>query len=227
MPAGPSDLADVSAKLREVSQKIKAERRSFKKQAHEAVHHVRCYATLKVACVILALMAPQTEAALEYIKFKRRNKEDAQAWTTTALLQHFNEFTTAEKGEMLDPSNDAWEKYFREATLWMREQGLRDWVSKQNVDKGIAPANEHVWEERTASFHDEDGGALRPDGSAQWKRRQQNQWIQRWAKRCQVQKGQFKNGERLSVGTKQAKATSGTSKATQKNSANQTGAQKW
>ena len=214
MAAVPLTLAGFSSQLHDVSKELKTQKRLLKQQGRKVVHGVRCYATVKVACVILALMAPQADVALEYIKFKRRNKDDAEEWTAETLLHHFHEFTTAEKESMLDPMHRDWGKYYQQASLWMRERGLRDWVSKQNVDKGVAPANEHVWQQHMASVAQHDTGALRPDSGARWKRRQRNQWIQRWAKRCQVHKGAFKQGERLSVETQRAKATFGSSNAT-------------
>ena len=105
----------------------------------------------------------------------------------------------------LDPYDEVWGKSLRSANGWLRDRALRDWVSGQNVDEGIAPANHHVWQQHMASSGSDASGALRPVKCARWKRRRRDQWIQRWAKRCRVQQGAFKNGERLSVEALQTK----------------------
>ena len=121
------------------------------------------------------------------------------------MLHHLNEYTATENDIMLDPYDEVWGKSLRSANGWLRDRALRDWVSGQNVDKGIAPANHHVWQQHMASSGSDASGALRPVKCARWKRRQRNQWIQRWAKRCRVQQGAFKDGARLSLETLQTK----------------------
>ena len=84
--------------------------------------------------------------------------------------------------------------------------GLRDWVYRQNTEKGVAPAAEHVWTENMTWLAKDHTGALRPEKRPRWKRRQRNQWVLRWAHRSRVLRGTFKNGERLPLETLRAKA---------------------
>ena len=114
------------------------------------MRHLRCHATIKAACVIFALTAPRTDIALEFVKWKRRNKADANEWTQKHLLEQFNEFSAVDKELMLDENDKQWNKHLATAKAWLRDHGLRDWVYGQNKDKGVAPANEHVWKKHSS-----------------------------------------------------------------------------
>ena len=200
-----ADLQQMSSDLKALSRQLKATQRSAKNNQSGITRHLRCHATVQIACVIFALTAPRTDVALEFLKFKRRNKPDAEEWTAKHLLNQFNEFNPVEKGLMLDATDKKWGRHLATAKAWLRDQGLRDWVHDQNKNKGVAPANEHLWKENM-SWRDKDHtGALRPDRPAGWKCRQVNQWILRWARRSRVLRGAFKDGERLPVKTLRAK----------------------
>ena len=206
MASASADLDQVSAELKTLSRQLKAAQRSKTNTSSGISRHLRCHATVKIACVIFALTAPRTDVALEFLKFKRRNKPDANEWTEKQLLAQFNEFTTVEKELMLDANDKRWNKHLATAQAWLRDNGLREWVYGQNKDKGVAPANEHVWKQNIAWLAKDDAGALRPEQPPRWRRRQINQWVQRWASRSRVLRGTFKDGERLPLETLRAKA---------------------
>ena len=90
--------------------------------------------------------------------------------------------------------------------VWLRDNGLRDWVYGQNKGKGVTPANEHLWKENIVWVAKDDTGALRPENSPWWTRGQINPWILRWARRSRVLRGAFKDGDRLPLDTLRAKA---------------------
>ena len=205
MAAASANLDDVSAELKAVSRQLKASKRSRRSANSRIMRDLRCHATVKIACVIFALTAPRTDLALEFLKFKRRNKPDANEWTQTHLLDRFNEFTSMEKELMLDATDKTWNRHLATAKAWLRDNGLRDWVYSQNKNKGIAPANDLVWKQSIARLAKDDPGALRPEKRPRWKRRQVNQWVLRWANRARVLRGAFKDGERLPLETLQAK----------------------
>ena len=76
--------------------------------------------------------------------FERRNKPDANEWTSKHVLDHFNEFSVLDKELMLDVNDKGWSRHLATAKAWLWDHGLRGWVYGQNRDKGVAPANEHV-----------------------------------------------------------------------------------
>lgn len=205
MASASAGLKQMSSDLKVLSRQLKATQRSAKNKTCGITRHLRCHATVKVACVIFALTAPRTDVALEFLKFKRRNKADGDEWTEKHLLDRFNDFTTDEKELMLDANDKTWSRHLATATAWLRDAGLRDWVYNQNKDKGVAPANEHVWKQNMAWVARDVSGTLRPDKRPRWKRRQVNQWVLRWAHRSRVLKGAFKDGERLPLETLRAK----------------------
>ena len=88
--------------------------------------------------------APRAEMALDFMKIKRRNKQHCKAWTKERLLHHFNDVSVADKGDLTDPESAVWGRFLHTAMSWLHDHGLRDWVTKQNMEKGVAPANEHV-----------------------------------------------------------------------------------
>ena len=205
MEPSSTKIDDVSAELKAVSRQLQAKKRMKTSTNIAGFQHLRCHATLRAACVIFALTAPRTDLALEFLKFKRRNKPDADKWTEKELLLQFNQFTTVEKECMLNANDKTWNGHLSTAKAWLRDQGLRDWVHGQNKNKGVAPANEHLWKENMSWVVKDHSGALRPDKPARWKRRQVNQWILRWAGRSRVLRGSFKDGERLPMKTLRAK----------------------
>ena len=206
MAAASANLGQVSSDLKSLTQQLKAAKRSKTTKSSGVMRHLRCHATIKAACVIFALTAPRTDIALEFVKWKRRNKPDANEWKQKHLLEQFNEFSAVDKELMLDENDKQWNKHLATAKAWLRDHGLRDWVYGQNKDKGVAPANEHVWKENRAAVAKDDTGALRPEPPPRWKRRQINQWVLRWARRSRVLRGAFKNGERLPLEKLRAKA---------------------
>ena len=206
MAAASSKLEQVSSELKALSRQLKGVQRSESSKSSGTTQHLRCHATMKTACVVLALTAPRTDVALEFLKFKRRNKPDAAEWTSQHVLDHFNEFSVVDKELMLDANDKKWGRHLATSRAWLRDHGLRDWVYGQNKDKGVAPANEHVWQQNKAWLATDDAGALRPEKRPRWKRRQINQWVLRWVARSRVARGAFKDGERLSLETLRAKA---------------------
>ena len=206
MSSASAGVDQVSAQLKDLSRQLKAQQRSDTNKARGISQQIRCHATVKIACVIFALTAPRTDVALEFLKFKRRNKPDANEWTEQHLLNQFNELTTLEKELMMDANNKEWNRYVASAHAWLRDNGLRDWVHGQNKDKGVAPANEHVWKQNLSLVSKDDTGTLRPEKRPRWRRRQINQWVLRWARRSRVLRGAFKDGERLPLGKLRAKA---------------------
>ena len=206
MASASGDLDRVSAKLKQLTRQLKAAHRSEASKGCGITGHLRCHATLRTACVIFALTAPRTDLALGFLTFKRRNKPDANEWTQKHLLDRFNEFSSEEKDLMLDGNDKGWNRHRAMAKAWLRDNGLRDWVQCQNKEKGVAPANEHVWKQNIDLVTQDGTGALRPDKSPRWKRRQINQWVLRWARRSRVLRGTFKDGERLPLKTLRAKA---------------------
>ena len=205
MEPASAKIDEVAAELKAVSRQLKAKHRSTTSTGFGGFQHLRCHSTLRAACVIFALTAPRTDLALEFLKFKRRNKPDADKWTETELLLQFNQFTTVEKECMLNANDKKWSGHLATAKAWLRDQGLRDWVHGQNKNKGVAPANEHLWKENMSWLDKDHTGALRPDRPAGWKCRQVNQWILRWARRSRVLRGAFKDAECLPVKTLRAK----------------------
>ena len=205
MASAGDGVAQVSAQLECLSKQLKAQKRKSTNRGSGINRNVRCHATLKIACVILALTVPRTDVALEFLKYKRRNKQDAGDWTEARIADEFNKFTPQEKEQMVDPKNKAWSKHLTSAKGWLRDTSLRDWVLNQNKDKGVAPVNDDVWKQKKAMGSKENTGALRPEQCPRWKRRQINQWILRWARRSRVLRGAFKDGERLPLETLQAK----------------------
>ena len=206
MSSASAGLDQVSAQLKTISRQLKAEKRSQSNKNVGMSRNIRCHATVKIACVIFALTAPRTDVALEFLNFKRRNKRDSQEWTDKHLLHQFNELTTLEKESMMDANNKDWSRYVASAHAWLRDNGLREWVYGQNKEKGVAPANEHVWKQNVTLVSKDDTGTLRPEKQPRWRRRQINQWVLRWARRSRVLRGTFKDGERLPLATLQAKA---------------------
>ena len=206
MASAPSTLSEIASELRNVSRQLKATQRSKTNKSSGIGCPLRCHATLKAACVIFALTAPRTDVALEFLRFKRRNKSDVSEWTEAHVLRQFHEFSSVEKELMLDANDKTWGKRLTTAKAWLRDRGLRDWVTDQNKDKGVAPSNDHVWKQNISWVSGDATGALRPEKRPRWKRRQINQWVRRWATRSRVLRGTFKNGDRLSVEQMQAKA---------------------
>ena len=163
--------------------------------------------TLRVACAILALTLPETKPALAYVTFKRRNKKDAEQWDEELLLSKYAGLSDEANERLLRPVTEEERHCFRKASAWVREHRARDWVSHMNLSKGVAPANKHLWAKLIdLEEQDEKRGEARPHLKSIRKVRSKNQWLQRWAKRCGIRKGLFKNGEKLSSDTKQAKA---------------------
>ena len=205
MESASSSRDQLSARMKDITRQLKATYRCRTSKRVGVLEHLRCHATLRTACVIFALTAPRTDLALGFLNFKRRNKPDANKWSSKDLLVHFNELSTTEKERMLNANDKRWSGRLEQANAWLRDHGLRDWVYGQNANKGIAPANEHVWNENMAWLAKDVTGALRPERTPKWKRRQINQWVLRWATRSRVLRGAFKDGERLSVETLRAK----------------------
>lgn len=206
MSAAECQLRAVMSEMKAVRRSIDAEQRRQRSANASICKKVRCVATLHIACVILGLMAPRTDLALAYVSEKRRHKKDAGDWTEEVLLQHFNKFTLLEKKELLDPADAQWRQWLVAGKLWLQQRNLRMWVTEQNMNKGVAPCNEHIWHQKRSSVDVSIGdGALRPKPVPAMKRRQRNQWIKRWAGRCDVRHGHFKNGDGLSQETLQAK----------------------
>ena len=122
----------MSSDLKSLSQQLKAQQRQSRNRSSGTNRNVRCHATLKVACVIFALTAPRTDVALEFLKFKRRNKPDAGDWTEARIADEFNKFNLDEKEQMVDPACKAWSRHLASAKGWLRNNGLRDWVFIQS-----------------------------------------------------------------------------------------------
>ena len=205
MESASARLGQVWSELKAVARQLQATHRSKTSNSIGVFQHLRCHATLRIACVIFTLTAPRTDLALEFWKFKRRNKPDADKWTEKDMLVQFNEFTIIEKDRMLNASDKRWNGHSATGKAWLREQGLRDWVYGQNTNRGVAPANEHLWKENMSWLAKDVTGALRPERTPRWKRRQVNQWALRWATRSRVLRGAFKDDERLTLETLRAK----------------------
>ena len=173
-------------------------------ESHES-GHMRYDETVRTAVVILSLTAPVTHIAVEYLNFMRTPGKHAQPWKEKQLIDYYSEFSTVDRGLMLESYNVTWGKHLARAQAWLRDHELRNWVTKQNVSKGLAPSNKQVWKQKVAAQETDASGALRPHRCAAWKQRQRNQWIHRWAKRHKVIQGLFKDGERLPKKTLQAK----------------------
>ena len=147
MESASARLGQVWSELKAVARQLQATHRSKTSNSVGVFQHLRCHATLRIACVIFTLTAPRTDLALEFWKFKRRNKPDADKWTEKDMLVQFNGFTIIEKHRMLNASDKRWNGHSATGKAWLREQGLRDWVYGQNTSRGVAPANEHLWKE--------------------------------------------------------------------------------
>ena len=125
-------FAQVSAQLECLSKQMKAQKRKSTNRGSGVNRNVRCHATLKVACVILALTVPRTDVALAFLKYKRRNKQDAGDWTEARIADEFNKFNLDEKEQMVNPACKAWSRHLASAKGWLRNNGLHDWVFIQS-----------------------------------------------------------------------------------------------
>lgn len=198
---------EIITELHSVNSEIARLQRTQKRMTQGPALGVRCNVTLRVAFAILALTTPETKFAVAYLAFKRRNKSDADDWTEEILLSRFSELSETTKHRLLRPVTAEEQRCYQKASDWIREQRARDWVTEQNVSKGLAPGNKHLWAKMLAlEEQDENRGRTLPHLKHIVKLRSKNQWLHRWAKRCRIRKGRFKDGEKLEVESLQAKA---------------------
>lgn len=196
----------VQAQLKQVSQELRRAKKMFKTtQSQDELNPRRCQA-FNTAVVIFSITAPITHIAIDYLRCMRPKSKHEEEWSVRHLLDYYNEFSIADRGLMLEPYDETWGVHFERAHAWLRDHELRNWVTQQNVSKGVAPSHKQVWLQKQGAAGQDCIGALRPNRSARWKSRQKNQWIRRWAKRHKVFQGAFKNGERLPLETLQTKA---------------------
>jgi len=196
----------VQAQLRQISQELRRAKKVLKTtQSQDELNPRRCQA-LNTAVVIFSITAPITHIAVDYLRFMRPKSKHEEESSVKTLLDYYNEFSIADKGLMLEPYDETWGVHVERAHAWLRDHELRNWVTEQNVSKGVAPSHKQVWLQKQGAAGQDSSGALRPNRSAHWKSRQKNQWIRRWAKRHKVFQGTFKSGERLPLKTLQTKA---------------------
>ncbi len=174
----------ITAQLASVKQRLEGlRRRAAGRPAEASPARGRCPVTLLLAEMVFHLSQGDISAATDFLMMARRNKKNLELDKLPAMAATWASRTPLEVQHLLETAPGAQERRRR-----AEERRLQKWVSKQNVQKGLAPSSGSILQEATALRHlpvgPYDGAAS--DAAQKRQRAREKKWFWRWSRRFRL-----------------------------------------
>ena len=185
-------LHEISCELSTIKARLRRARKAVNQQDHVPP------GLWQTACVIALLAHPDVRPAANFLVAKKPRLH-RRLRSLDEELQHVYDRTSegARLRMTTAPTTRQEQAALERAKKYLAESGLCDWVTSQNVEKGIAPMSSVVLDQmRSRSL------------TRSVKRKNELQWLRRWRRRWNLKLGTFVPREVVAADEAQRKATS-------------------
>ena len=186
----------ITTELAAVRQRLKDIRAGASSRPREAsTAEVCCPVTFLIAEMVYHLSGGDVAAASDFTMTARRNKNNLMLEALPALATAWASRSAEEVQHLLETAPGAADRR-RRAEGFLAQRRLREWVTKQNVEKGLAPSSRSILAEAVAIGHMPVGPREAGASNAAQKRQKarETKWFQRWSRRFRLARGRFQAG---------------------------------
>ena len=160
---------------------------------------------MATAQVLYAMIGCIEDVAQAYVRQKRVRASVANPWLDEGFASACAGIEEAERERLLAPVTPEGLRAVAAARQYLVEHGLVQWVAHQSVTKGIAPTAAVAAQELVTPSAPL--GLVTPSAPRAWKTaKHERQWVRRWSRRFNLQRGCFKVGPRLPLAASRLKA---------------------
>ena len=203
-------LEKLSIAIREINKKIRSERAGGGSRAHPKKIDGRLSWPFCVrAALCVWALTLNLDAAIEFLKERSRQRKEKPPWSQEQIKEEVASLTDYTKDVLVKPPTKRGKLALAEASKFVREKRLFQWVRAQNSSKGLAPSYAALWRQWAHAAEGEVPDACPDTVGLARTAKSKAQRMRRWARRWIVVRGCYKPGPRLELDRLRSKAICG------------------